>query len=67
MLEQRDAYLGTQSTLLSTRSAILYDGTPYILVDIHRGFSEILLCPFPDRRVALKLQMYLSSIASLQL
>jgi hypothetical protein len=56
MLEKRDAYLRTQSTLLSTKSAILYDGTPYILVDIHRHFSEILLCPFPGRRVALQLQ-----------
>ena len=66
MLEDRDAYLRTQSTLLSTKSAILYDGTPYILVDIHRRFSEILLCPFSARRVALKLKMHRSSITSLQ-
>ena len=66
MFERRDAYFRTQSTLLNTKSAILYDGTPYILVDIHRRFSEILLCPFPGRGVALKLQMYRLSIASLQ-
>jgi hypothetical protein len=34
MLERRDAYLGTQNTLLSMKSAILFDGTPHVLVDI---------------------------------